>query len=53
MRRFFIGAGVTIAQVSAGSLLRPRLRHCFGSTFGMAMLPGSRFVRCLGALKAE
>jgi hypothetical protein len=41
-RRFFIGAGVTIAEASTGCVrffLRPRLRQVFGSTSGIAMLP--------------
>ena len=39
--RFFIRAGVTIAEAMAGCLrfLRPRLRQDFGSLSGMAMLP--------------
>ena len=41
-RRFFIGAGVTIAEATAGCVrfrLRPRERQDFGSTLGMAMRP--------------
>ena len=46
-RRFFIGAGVTIAEATAGCVrfrLRPRERQDFGSTLGMAMRP-----RCVSA----
>jgi hypothetical protein len=41
-RRFFIGAGVTIAEANAGCArvrFRPRERQVFGSTSGMAIRP--------------